>query len=161
MAKGAQAADGVGLQVLVPSYTFTCSGVITRITIRADVNRGDDGFVFQIWRPESDGTYNLSHSVDTSGSTLRIDSDLIFNTSIPVLNGDTIGYRLEPVSEGEEEMHFILDSSDASGGVEIYRRQTADTVCQLSPCDGNYTMIVGMAPFISVDFGEFCDQIIS
>ena len=148
---GAQAAGDEGLQVLAPSYTFTCSGLVTEVTIRAD--RGDDGFVFQIWRPQDDGTYTLIRSIDTSGSTERNGNELTFSTSISVLSGDTVGYRLEPATEGED-MQFVLDMSNASREVEILTRETSEIPCQLSPCDDLYTTRTGFAPFISVQFGK-------
>ena len=151
--RSAQAAGNEGLQVLAPSYTFTCSGLVTGATIRADSSNGDDGFVFQIWRPQDDGTYTLIRSIDTSGSTERDGNELTFSTSISVLSGDTIGYRLEPVSQGED-MHFFLDMSNASREVEILTRETSEIPCQLSPCDDLYTTLTGFAPFISVQFGE-------
>ena len=147
----AQAAGNEGLQVLAPSYTFTCSGLVTGVTIKADT--GDDGFVFQVWRPQDDGTYTLIRSIDTSGSTERDGNELIFSTSISVLSGDTIGYRLEPATEGED-MHFLLDISNASREVEILTRETSEIPCHLSPCDDLYTTRTGFAPFISVQFGE-------
>jgi hypothetical protein len=157
---GAQAAGGQGLQVLVPSYNFSCGGVVTRLRIRADSDRGgDDGFVFQIWRPRGDGTYGLRQSVDTSGSTQREGNFLTFNTSIPVLNGDTIGYRLQPVPTGEQ-MHFLLESSNASRNVTILTRMTPDLACRISPCDDLFTMRPGFSPFITVDFepGDTADS---
>ena len=150
---GAQAAGEMGLQVLAPSNAFSCDGVVTGVSIRADSGRGDEGFVFQIWRPGDDGTFSLTRSLDSSGSTQRAGEKLMFNTSIPVRSGDVIGYWLKPVMQGEQ-LHFILDNSNASEGVEIYWRDTAEVPCQISPCDGSYTLRVGFAPFISVEFGE-------
>lgn len=150
---GAQAAGNEGLQVLAPSYTFTCSGLVTGGTIRAGDTGGDDGFVFQIWRPQDDGTYTLIQSIDTTGSTERDGNELTFTTSISVLTGDTVGYRLEPATEGED-MHFFLDMSNASREVEILTRETSEIPCHLSPCDDLYTTRTGFAPFISVEFGE-------
>ena len=152
--RSAQAASTEGLQVFVPSYAFTCNGLITSVLIGADGNMGgDDGFVFQIWRPTSDGTFALIRSIDTSGSTQRISMNkLNFTASIPVLSGDTIGYRLQPVAQGDE-MHFLLNGN-ASQGVKILTRSTSEVVCQLSPCDSLYTTRTGSAPLISVEFGE-------
>ena len=79
---------------------------------------------------------------------------LNFTASIPVLSGDTIGYRLQPVAQGTE-MHFLLDNSNASLGVEILTRSTSEVVCQLSPCDSLYTTRADSAPLISVEFGEY------
>ena len=137
----------------MPSYAFTCNGLITNVLIGADGSGGDDGFVFQIWRPTSDGTFALIRSIDTSGSTQRISMNkLNFTASIPVLSGDTIGYRLQPVAQGDE-MHFLLNGN-ASQGVKILTRSTSEVVCQLSPCDSLYTTRTGSAPLISVEFGE-------
>ena len=150
--RGAQAAGIEGMQVLVPSYAFSCNGRITSVLIGADGSMGGDGFVFQIWRPQNDGTYTLVWSVDTSGATQRIGDTLNFTTSVPVLSGDAIGYRLQPV-EGIE-MHFLTDNSEDSQRVEILTRSTSEVVCQLSPCDSLYTARNGSAPFLSVEFGE-------
>ena len=135
----------------MPSYAFSCRGVVTSVSITADSLQGDDGFVFQIWRPVRDGTYSLIRSVDTSGSTQRTGNQLIFNTSILVQSRDTIGYRLEPVSQGNP-LHFFLDNSNASREVEILTRDTPEVPCRLSPCGDLYSMRIGLAPFINVEF---------
>lgn len=148
----AAAANGVGLQVLVTSYTFTCSGIISSVTIGADESQGDDGFIFQIWRPENDGTFSLNISINTTGITRRSGEKLSFNTSVPVQNRDTIGYRLELT---ERPIIFLLDTSNASRDVEIYRGSTDDAHCRIAPCDGNiFTLMRGLAPLINIELDE-------
>ena len=154
LARLGQAAQGQGLQVLVPSYNFSCSGLITSVTIGAASDSGDGGFVFQIWRPQGDGICNLQHSVNVSQST-RVGDQLSFNTSIPVLPGDLIGYRLEPVGGGNE-IAFLLDRSNASQNVVIHKRTSSDRVCRFSQCDssGDQKLEYGFAPHISIQFGK-------
>ena len=141
------------LQVIVPSYNFTCSGYITSVSIQAASEAGDDGFVFQVWRLQQAGMYHLKHSVDTSGATQRDGEMLIFNgTSIPVLAGDTIGYRLIPVVE---RVHLILDNSDASQEIVYYSKELTIVPCNFSTCDPEQDiMSVDFAPLISVVFGK-------
>ena len=156
LARLGQAAQGRGMQVLVPSYNFSCSGLITGVTIGADARSGDGGFVFQIWRPQGDGICNLQHSVNVSQSIQiqRVGDQLSFNTSIPVLPGDLIGYRLEPVGGGNE-ITFLLDKSNASN-IVIHRRTSSDRVCRFSQCDssGDQKLEYGFAPHISIQFGK-------
>ena len=125
--------------------------MIQRVIIRAF---GDSGFVFQTWRPRGDGSYSLQESMSIPQSSQRNGEELSFNSSIPVLSGDTIGYRLEAVSQGKEEMRFLLVNTSAD--VVVYKRMTADVLCELSLCDLSTLnmMVTGLAPFISVDFGE-------
>ena len=77
-----------------------------------------------------------------------------FNCSIPVLPGDTIGYRLQTL---EDEINFFLDNTNDSADVVFYSRETADALCQLSLCDSSTLDAEhnGLAPLISVDFGGF------
>ena len=146
-----QSSSTTGLQALVPSYNFSCNGIITQVTFRANkfVN---GGFVFQIWRPHREGMYTLQSSVSVPQSARRNGDDVTFNCSIPVLIGDTIGYRLPYVS-GSEEMRFILQSET---DVILYRRMTEDVLCGLSLCDNStLTTELNLAPFISVEFGNY------
>lgn len=145
-----QAAQGTGLQVIVPSYNFSCNGVITSVTIGA--TNSDTGFIFQIWQPQQNGICHLQHSVNTSRLVQRIGDQLTFNVTLPVMAGDLIGYRLEPNVSGSE-MTFLLDVSNASRNVVTHRHVAPEPVCQLSLC-GDQTTEYGSAPQISVQFGE-------
>lgn len=150
--RGSQSADMTGLQALVPSYNFSCNGIITQVTFHAN-NFIDGGFVFQIWRPHGDGMYTLQSSVHVSAalSAKTGEDEVTFNCSIPVLSGDTIGYRLPYVMGGE--MRFILQSGT---DVSVHHRKTEDVLCRLSLCDSNtLTTVHNLAPFISVEFGKY------
>ena len=82
-------------------------------------------------------------------------TEVFYNGSIPILTGDTIGYRLHILAEGED-MRFILDNDNTSD-VLILSRMTAEVPCQVSLCDSNSfdRNSTGMAPFISMEFGEY------
>ena len=147
----AQAAGATGIQVVVPSYNFTCDGVITSVDFRVSSDSGNDSFVFQVWRLRRDGLYHLMYSVDTSGATQRDGNVLTYSgASIPVQEGDTIGYRLEPVTESPQ-LQLILDHSRDDAVLHFIRNSTVP--CQFSVCDTGQSTI-NAAPFISVEFGE-------
>ena len=141
------------MQVIVPSYNFTCSGYITRVSIRAASEAGDNGFVFQVWGLQEGGLYYLKHSVDTTGITLRNGEMLeVYGITIPVVVRDTIGYQLTPV---DGRVHLILDNSNASQDTVYYKRELTNVPCTFSTCDSEEVMkSVGFAPLISVDFGK-------
>lgn len=145
-----QSSSTTGLQALIPSYNFSCNGIITQVTFRAN-KFVDGGFVFQIWRPRREGMYTLQSSTSVPQSAKRDGDDVTFNCSIPVLIGDTIGYRL-PYVPGSEEMRFILQSET---DVVLHRRMTEDVLCGLSLCDNRtLTEVHNLAPFISIVFGN-------
>ena len=99
---------------------------------------------------QQNDTYSLRQSVNVSG---RRDRDkILFNSSILVQTGDIIGYRLEPVAD---KIHFLLDMSNTSENVVIYRRDSPDVMYQFSLNDSNNPPMAGFAPYISVQFGEF------
>ena len=148
---GSQSSSTRGLQALVPSYNFSCNGIITQVTFRANtfVN---GGFVFQIWRPHREGMYTLQSSASVPQSAKINGDDVTFNCSIPVLIGDTIGYRL-PNVPGSDKMRFILQSET---DVELHRRLTEDVLCGVSLCDNRtLTEVHNLAPFISIEFGNY------
>ena len=151
--QSAPATGNSGLLAIIPSYNFSCNGTITRVSVRASGNT-TGGVAILIWRPQGDGTYSLQDNVELTERSE--DYEVFFNGSIPVLNGDTIGYRLQGLAEGED-MLFLLDRSNTSRDVTIFSRSTADLPCQVSLCDPNSfdNNQTGIAPFISMNFGKY------
>ena len=149
----APATGNSGLLAIVPSYNFSCNGTITKVSVRASGN-ATGGVSILIWRPQGDGTYSLQDSVELTERSAGF--EVFFNGSIPVLNGDTIGYRLQGSAEGED-MRFVLDNSNTSRDVTIISRKTADLPCQVSLCDPNSfnDTQTGLAPIISMDFSKY------
>ena len=133
--------------------------MINSVTFYADVNYGVAGFVIQTWRPQLNGTYSLQQSMDIPQSAHRDNVAVFFNTSIPVLNGDTIGYQLKTVANMSQQVHLYLDATNMSSEVVVYQRMGQVALCEASLCDsGVLEEMKGFAPFISVEFGECIDK---
>ena len=57
----AQAAGDSGLLVIIPSYNFSCNGVIT--SLRVSVRALGNSVAILIGRPQGDGTYSLQKNI--------------------------------------------------------------------------------------------------
>ena len=77
------------------------------------------------------------------------------------MSGDTIGYTLEVLAEGEN-LQFLLER-DNNSDVVIFGRQTETVPRRVSLCDSDSLDVIGTgeAPLISLDFGKLCMSVTS
>ena len=113
-------------QVLIPSYQFTCSGVVTQWGAYVEPGGDRDRTVyiptFQVWRPDGNGNgvYTMvGENAYTSPITV-IDSRLLVNALQPFIEfqpGDVVGYYLDSTRESDDR-GVQLDVS--SSNLEVY-----------------------------------------
>ena len=116
-------------QVLIPSYQFTCSGVVTEWGAYVEPGGGGDRTVyiptFQVWRPDSNGNgvYTMvGENVYTSPITLVVDSKLQVNATQPFIEfqpSNVVGYYLDSAKESDNrgvQLNF------SSSNLEVYYR---------------------------------------
>ncbi len=110
-------------QVLIPSYQFTCCGVVTEW--RAYVEPGGDMHTtvytatFQVWRPEGNGVYTKVGENAYLNPIPLVDSSELsaIQPFIEFQLGDVVGYYLDSTRE-EENTGVLLDKSDMNQ--EVY-----------------------------------------
>ena len=123
-------------------------GTITGVSIRATGNFSKS-FAFLLWRPQSSGTYRLQQNVAFSERTGE--NEVSLSSPIPVLTGDTIGYRILG-----DDLRVLHDRISASEGMIIFGKRTKNVLCEFSQCDFNFIdfFLYDLAPFFSLDFGK-------
>lgn len=142
----------MGIQAILPDYTFSCSGIITRISIRVNAWDGLKRFLFQTWRPQPNGTFSLQHSMEIPSSAIRNGTLVTFLSNLSVMSGDAVGYQLKSDVQYLSAIQFFFDSTATT--VRPYYRSTEKTMCHISLCDTADLIRLFGAPFISLEFGN-------
>ncbi len=116
-------------QVLIPSYQFTCSGVVTEWGAYVEPGGGGDRTVyiptFQVWRPESNGNdvyIMVGENAYPDPITLDPDSQILVTATEPLIQvqpGDVVGYYLDSIKESDNR-GVQLDVSNSN--LEVYYR---------------------------------------
>ena len=100
-------------QVLIPSYQFSCCGVVTQWGAYVQPGGSMHTMVytatFQVWRPDGNGVYTMvGENAYLSPITLVANSRLLVAATEPFIEfqpGDVVGY--------------YLDSTECSGSVQL------------------------------------------
>ncbi len=112
-------------QVLIPSYQFTCCGVVIGWGAYVEPGGGKDDMnynaTFQVWRPNGNGVYTkVGENAYPNPIPLAGDSRLIVNATEPLIQfqpGDVVGYYLDSDRESDNK-GVQLDKSDTN--LEVY-----------------------------------------
>ena len=163
------------ISAIVPSYTFTCSGVVRRW--RAHVERRRNRYdryelTFSVWRPADGCTYDkvgennhsgLAPELDGNGEALgSVTLDVREEDRFSVESGDFVGFSVRhyevdwpsdrEIAEGAASLMVDLNRTDIS----TYAWITA-TLPSTLPCmrEGVTSINITAAPVISVDMSKF------
>ncbi len=112
-------------QVLIPSYQFTCSGVVTQWGAYVEPGGGGDNMnyiaTFQVWRPDGNGNevYTMvGENAYPDPITLVADSQILVAATEPLIQvqpGDVVGYYLNSNKESDGKSRGVqLDVSNSN-----------------------------------------------
>ena len=114
-------------QFLVPHMNFTCSGVVTSLTIGAEtpMSNGRTPLLLQIWRPVNTTTYRLNSSLQLGFQVLDLTSDcnvystmLAANDQFLVEEGDILGVYQDRFNSNPRSSYELYFQSSTT---EIYQ----------------------------------------
>ena len=143
-----------GRQLLFPSQQFNCLGIVTRISAQV-IGNSTRGIDFQIWRPKSNGTYELVWGMEYSellggsrqGNNISIE---LLIQEIPVRPRDVIGLFLQQ----EELIGVQYENGTDTTGTAFYVEGINGPLCNFSLCDPNVHNMTNTSPLIDVVFGK-------
>ena len=141
-------------QVLIPSYQFSCCGVVTEwgayVQPGGSMHRTVYTATFQVWRPEGNGVYTMvGENAYPNPITLEDDSQILVDALQPFIEfkpGDVVGY--------------YLDSTESSGSVQLDESNRNEEVYYGPLINGKFdTTAIGvsrtsLAPIIYVAVGK-------
>ena len=129
-----------GIQLLIPSWNFTCTGVITEWLAHVTGNTSVGGLVeFQIFEPVTDdenGLYRLSYGNDyngdsAEGSLITRPVGVVMPQLIPIRPGYIVGVYLPPSTV---ELGLLYETN---GDTDVYYWENVESrTCNFSLCSG-------------------------
>ena len=129
-----------GIQLLIPSWNFTCQGTITSWTahVTGDTSIADL-FELQIFEPDSveDGVYhavygNLYRGDNAQDSMITVPVDNVQNTPIPIRPGYIVGVYIPPSVANNLSLLY-----DDTGDTDVYYWENIENrTCDFSLCSG-------------------------
>ena len=138
-------------QAVVPQYQFPCTGLVSELTARVDINSDGTRIDLQIWRPtDINGSYTLFWALQHPAIEIsRIGNMVIFSPSfaVPVERGDVIVFYTGSVQ--------ILYDTSAQGTTVYSTSEVGEPLCNFSMCDVSVLSQVNTAPLISATYGEY------
>ena len=145
-----------GIQLLIPSWNFTCQGTITSWTahVTGDTSIADL-IEFQIFEPDSvkDGVYhavygNLYRGDDAQDSMITVPVNNIDNTFIPIRPGYIVGVYIPPSVANNLSLLY-----EDTGDTDVYYWENIENrTCDFSLCSGNVMRNINL--FIGWTFME-------
>ena len=147
-----------GIQLLIPSWNFTChdQGTITSWTahVTGDTSIADL-FEFQIFEPDSvkDGVYhavygNLYRGDNAQDSMITVPVDNIDNIFIPIRPGYIVGVYIPPSVANNLSLLY-----EDTGDTDVYYWENIENrTCEFSLCSGK--VMRNINPLIEWTFGK-------
>ena len=108
-------------QAIIPSYRLNCCGNITKwgVDLNPDRTAAKFKFIFQVWRPASNGCYSLVN--DFVSTDVQPESEYVANITpspadqLQFQHGDVLGFYVESHGEGDH----LGSRGDANNGVVL------------------------------------------
>ena len=157
-------------QAIIPSYNFTCCGVITEwgVDVEPGHNENDEGYTidFQVWRPspttpraqdDTLGTGYYSLVGNNRFSAISLSNDVAQVTPSPqdyiqFRPGDVLGFYVEEASDDNNRGVVVLTSVSFTSEVVWYASVDSQNVggCVSAGSNGNMNTLLRGAPVISI-----------
>ena len=149
-----------GIQLLIPSWNFTCQGTITSWTAHVTGDTSiTDLIEFQIFEPDSveDGVYhavygNLYRGDNAQDSMITVPVDNVQNTPIPIRPGYIVGVYIPPSVANNLSLLY-----EDTGDTDVYYwKNTENRTCDLSLCSGK--VMRNINPLIGWTFSKLSNM---
>lgn len=146
------------VQIIVPSYRFTCRTLLVSITVRVNGTPDESSPLYaQIWRPTQNSSaaedYHIVWSgkypvsiFETSSNSQRNGDNVTFYTTLgegfPIMISDVVGLR--GAGQG-----FQLVHTASPGGMNFQAAVGTESPCNISLCSTD--VVQGEAPLLTVE----------
>ena len=146
-----------GIQLLIPSWTFSCNGTIDQWYAHVTGNTTiDNSIEFQVFKPDSikDNVYHVVYGNSYKGDNsdhnrINVTTDNVVNVFLPIRAGYIVGVYIRP--DIMNQLHLLYEDT---GDVDIYYwENVTERDCDLSLC--NAKIIKGVNPLIGWIFSKF------
>ena len=152
-----------GVQLLIPSWTFKCEGIIENWFAHVNSNTSivdGSGIEFQVLKPDpvKSNVYNLfygnTYGDDVTGvssaSGTRIEIDVNGGYLLPVRVGYIVGVYIDP--DAANELNLSYEKTEE--GIDIYYWENlTGRMCNLSLCDAK--VMRGVRPLVGWAFSKY------
>ena len=150
-----------GVQLLIPSWTFNCDGVINNWFAHVNGNTTivdeDSGIEFQVLKPDpvKSNVYSLTYhnlygnpGSSYNGSKIEIQVDS-FQRSLPVRAGYIVGVYIDP--NAANELSLLYEETEENIDIYYWENLTG-RMCNLSLCDAK--VMRGVRPLLGWAFSK-------
>ena len=156
-----------GVQLLIPSWTFNCEGIIENWFAHVNGNTSivdGSGIEFQVLKPDpvKSNVYNLTYgntygddvmgTLSASGARIRIDVNGGY--LLPVRAGYIVGVYIDP--DAANELSLLYEKTEEDIDIYYWENLTG-RMCDLSLCDAK--VMTGVRPLLGWAFSK-CISII-
>ena len=152
-----------GVQLLIPSWTFNCEGIIENWFAHVNGNTtivDGSGIEFQVLKPDpvKSNVYNLIYgntygdgvmgTLSASGARIRIDVNGGY--LLPVRVGYIVGVYIDP--NAANELSLLYEETEENIDIYYWENLTG-RMCDLSLCDAK--VMRGVRPLVGWSFSKY------
>ena len=147
-----------GLQVILPGHQFKQAGSMKSISVQ--VLGPSSPLALQIWRPTSEGNYNLHWDttfMKNPVTVTRVGSEINYQDPIgvPVRRGDVLGLYIFPHAAPISVVYYKgLELEEGLSNKVHYMEGVENPLCQLSLCNASMKAVSDGLPSIQT-YGMF------
>ena len=148
-----------GVQLLIPSWTFNCEGIINNWFARVNGNTSivdeNSGIEFQVLKPDpvKSNVYSLTyHNLygDSGSSSNGSKIEIQVNTFLPVRVGYIVGVYIDP--NAANELGLLYEETEEDIDIYYWENLTG-RMCDLSLCDAK--VMRGVRPLVGWKFRKY------